>query len=685
MSLSLRIFSLVGLLGLLLAAVLTTNVVSQWQHSRQARAGLSLNGTSAGIGAAVAAGSPDTRLIALQDHLGEMTAFADRLRSTVNRLISHRGQASGSDLLAIGIQIGQVNAAWSAVDARSRAYPADLRRAVQAAGRAWQEDFAKLLGAVTKAAADGNDWPVTADAWNRQATAAIAVLDAAHASSVIAVRDALRTQRNAADRAVAIAALVLAAAIALLACVVSVVRRGLVAQLRRVTEVINRLAVNDVEAQPPPFTGSDEIGRLCGATASLCDSMRHAKALAERKSMLAERAIRSRTEAIRDIGAMIEDVSEQATSTVKESTSHVVLLSDQVHTTTAGIVAEVENAVSDSGHVRESSQVAADGATELASAIQEIAMQMGRAALTTRSAVLQTESARGTFDALAANVGEIGEVAALISQIASQTNLLALNATIEAARAGAAGKGFAVVAGEVKALAQQTARSSEHISQRIGAIGPVTTAALSAMDEIRRSVSDIDMIATAVASAVEQQSACVASVAHGVGLSSEAACRVNERMDGVAADTARCTVAAADMADAARRVETAVGGLKGTLGHFVRTRTAELDRRGEVRYPTALKARLEFNGVNHAGTVTDLSYGGAAFKAIQPCAAKPGDNATMAAPGLPPVRVTVASVYKDILHLMTFPRDETERQAIAVEVGRLAAQTGQAAQTGVAA
>jgi methyl-accepting chemotaxis protein len=77
---------------------------------------------------------------------------------------------------------------------------------------------------------------------------------------------------------------------------------------------------------------------------------------------------------------------------------------------------------------------------------------------------------------------QIGEIVAVIEDIADQTNLLALNAVIEAARAGEQGRGFAVVADEVRKLAERTTTATREIAARIETIQVETKAVVGAME-----------------------------------------------------------------------------------------------------------------------------------------------------------------------------------------------------------
>jgi len=84
----------------------------------------------------------------------------------------------------------------------------------------------------------------------------------------------------------------------------------------------------------------------------------------------------------------------------------------------------------------------------------------------------------------------IGDIVAIIRNLAAQTNLLALNASIEAARAGEHGRGFAVVADEVRKLAAESAASADRIASMITDVQSATKEAVGAMQRGKAELGD---------------------------------------------------------------------------------------------------------------------------------------------------------------------------------------------------
>lgn len=78
---------------------------------------------------------------------------------------------------------------------------------------------------------------------------------------------------------------------------------------------------------------------------------------------------------------------------------------------------------------------------------------------------------------------QVGEITAVVNNLAQQSKMLALNASIEAAKAGEAGKGFAVVASEVKNLAEQSEESTTQVQKILEDIRHATEKAVMVTEE----------------------------------------------------------------------------------------------------------------------------------------------------------------------------------------------------------
>lgn len=199
-------------------------------------------------------------------------------------------------------------------------------------------------------------------------------------------------------------------------------------------------------------------------------------------------------------------------------------------------------------------ETVSSAAEELSASIAEIARHVQDASKISSQAVQEANATNQKIKELGESSQEIGQVIKVITSIAQQTNLLALNATIEAARAGEAGKGFAVVANEVKELARQTAKATEEISQKIGAIQGATNESISAIGSIGQIIGKINEISTTIASAVEEQTAATNEISRNV---SEAARGTAEMTSNIA----NVSQAASDSGKGAADILVAAEGL----------------------------------------------------------------------------------------------------------------------------
>ncbi len=191
----------------------------------------------------------------------------------------------------------------------------------------------------------------------------------------------------------------------------------------------------------------------------------------------------------------------------------------------------------------------ADTSRGIAAASQESAAEVASGQLAVQAAVdamgsagTAMDAARQRFAALEQRSHQVGEITAIMNEVASRTNLLALNASIEAARAGEEGRGFAVVASEIRKLAEQSQGSSEQIALLIAEIQGEIAAASDALGNALGQVSE-------GGSAVERSGAVFEQIAKAIQAISTEIAEVSGASEEIAAGTKQVSSTVGQIAD----------------------------------------------------------------------------------------------------------------------------------------
>ena len=197
---------------------------------------------------------------------------------------------------------------------------------------------------------------------------------------------------------------------------------------------------------------------------------------------------------------------------IKKAANKILEVSDKTYTTANELKNSTNVAASSSEQISANASSVSTAAEEMASSIKEISHNTQNASKISKEATLRSQEASEAMERLAKSSNEVASIIKIINNIAEQTNLLALNATIEAARAGEAGKGFAVVASEVKTLAQESAKSTENITNNIKQSLEDTRKAMEKIKLIADTIKEVNDISNTIASAIEEQSITVSEI-----------------------------------------------------------------------------------------------------------------------------------------------------------------------------
>ncbi len=275
---------------------------------------------------------------------------------------------------------------------------------------------------------------------------------------------------------------------------------------------------------------------------------------------------------LRDLVSRINETSQevaQYTANTQQITNQLAEASEHQAQEIAGAssainemamsIDEVSANASESAQVAERSvQIASNGAEVVQRSIQGMDIIREQIQETSKRIKRLGESSQ-----------EIGNIVALINDIADQTNILALNAAIQASMAGEAGRGFAVVADEVQRLAERSASATKQIETLVKTIQTDTNEAVISMEqttsevvrgasltkdagvalgEIQNVSSTLAKLIASISDAAKLQSASAGHIANTMNVVQE----ITSQTTSATFDTARSVSELASMAESLR-------------------------------------------------------------------------------------------------------------------------------------
>ncbi|MEQ9208211.1 MAG: methyl-accepting chemotaxis protein [Phycisphaerales bacterium] len=345
--------------------------------------------------------------------------------------------------------------------------------------------------------------------------------------------------------------------------IVSVIASSLIAFFlsgsitKRLVKVMNyasEIADRDLSTPALEMKSTDEIGQLAMKINEMKISI---------KGVIAD--VLASTQMVASSSAELAASAEEMASGMEiqqQQTQQVAAAVEELSQSVGEVAAKSADATTAS---EESQHLAEEGGNIVNSTVEEM-----------QGIATEVQSSADTINELGQKSQTIGEIIAVINDIADQTNLLALNAAIEAARAGEHGRGFAVVADEVRKLAERTTEATEEVSVSIRGIQDETGTAVKLIENgSQRVTRGVDLASQAgaalrsIVSGSQGVQSMVKDIAAAASEQTAAAGEIARAVEGISSVTnqssagaAQSSAAAVDLASQAEQLQTLVSRFK---------------------------------------------------------------------------------------------------------------------------
>lgn len=243
--------------------------------------------------------------------------------------------------------------------------------------------------------------------------------------------------------------------------------------------------------------------------------------------------LRALVNTINQTAVEVDTSAQETQSTAKELAEAAEHQANEINFTTQSVNSMTESMEIVSESASESAQVA-ERSVEIATSGGQVVRNTIEGMNTIREQIQDTSK---RIKRLGESSQEIGDIIALINDIADQTNILSLNAAIQASMAGEAGRGFAVVADEVQRLAERVSGATKQIEALVSTIQTDTNEAVISMEQTTSQVVSGAKLAEDAGVAleeIEQVSSSLASLIRNISNTAkqqtESAAQISQRM-----------------------------------------------------------------------------------------------------------------------------------------------------------